>query len=841
MNYLTSIEGDSKKWMKIHCAELKTDSLSTGNNSLIIGQGNLENTANTIGSIASGVASDGLIKNDENFGSMTHGFTQGGSIISLGNGVHTHGQSTSDSLLSAQGNSGTCFGSALSSSEILTTDSASFAYGFTALGSQIKASGSGSHASGYTSNNSTIRTSSLGSTARGYALNSSEILATANGAFSYGYTDNASITSRSLGSFAGGWCTGDSLIDSTQGGSRAIGVALSGGKILTDGQGVCCSGYTANGSMINSSNSPSGSMANGYTNNNAVLSVSARGVFAMGYCDNTDSLINGGAHGSLVGGQCLSGGKIESMGNGSMVFGHCSNSGIIESTNTGSMVIGECDGSGSIISAGNSGAFSTGHVQLGGSINASAQGCVAMGKAESNGSINAGHSGSMAHGRANGTDAVLLASAPGAHIFGYAKDAGVISITDGSSEGSMAYGLAEASGSEIITTRSGALLGGFVFNGGRVSTIRDGTLTGGYCTGADSTIETRAHGATSRGYSVGGAIMQAHSNGASAFGYGNGSIDFILSKGLGTMCTGRHTQNENDYSMLIGRYGIAKEGTINSSDTSNSILGDGSFQIAGGATASVTPGVNDGISVVLGTTAFGNSPVGGGIADFWNASGADYAEYFEWDDENTENEDRIGNFVSLINGEKIEYASNDIDVLGITVSDSLGTSSVIGDTAYKNWNKANLKDKYGRTSTKLDLSQPCRDTLEKHDVIRTDEIKDILENSEYDLIISDLLVLDLTSDDRDFDEEKCKEDLSNTTPIRLCIPNPEFDPSYDYIPREQRPEWCPIALLGKVYVKDNGLCVVGSKCSVLNGIAVPGDKYVVLSRSDTDVIKIMFK
>lgn len=70
-------------------------------------------------------------------------------------------------------------------------------------------------------------------------------------------------------------------------------------------------------------------------------------------------------------------------------------------------------------------------------------------------------------------------------------------------------------------------------------------------------------------------------------------------------------------------------------------------------------------------------------------AGGDYAECFEWSDENAENEDRIGYLVAL-EGNRIKYANGD-DILGIIS----GTASVIGDLAPE-WNNKYLKDKWGR-------------------------------------------------------------------------------------------------------------------------------------------------
>ena len=62
------------------------------------------------------------------------------------------------------------------------------------------------------------------------------------------------------------------------------------------------------------------------------------------------------------------------------------------------------------------------------------------------------------------------------------------------------------------------------------------------------------------------------------------------------------------------------------------------------------------------------------------ALGADYAEYFEWEDGNPNNEDRTALFVSIVYGtRKIKKASEGEDILGITSIDA----SIIGNARYK--------------------------------------------------------------------------------------------------------------------------------------------------------------
>ena len=73
------------------------------------------------------------------------------------------------------------------------------------------------------------------------------------------------------------------------------------------------------------------------------------------------------------------------------------------------------------------------------------------------------------------------------------------------------------------------------------------------------------------------------------------------------------------------------------------------------------------------------------------SAGADYAEYFEWLDSNTNNEDRRGLFVTL-NRDKIKLASKDDDyILGIIS----GNPTVIGDGAENQWSNQYKRDIFG--------------------------------------------------------------------------------------------------------------------------------------------------
>jgi trimeric autotransporter adhesin len=168
---------------------------------------------------------------------------------------------------------------------------------------------------------------------------------------------------------------------------------------------------------------------------------------------------------------------------------------------------------------------------------------------------------------------------------------------------------------------------------------------------------------------------------AHAEGYGTQAMSkYCHAEGYFTQCTieGSH---------IMGIYGNTKN---------TNPLYAYSWQLAGGDTISSGTSLEAGISAIIYTTVAGDNPVGNGITDAWLASSADYAEYFEWNDGNTEREDRIGYFVAL-NGTKIILAQSTEDVIGITS----GTSGITMDTAQLHWKGANLQDEFGRIQTRM--------------------------------------------------------------------------------------------------------------------------------------------
>ena len=73
--------------------------------------------------------------------------------------------------------------------------------------------------------------------------------------------------------------------------------------------------------------------------------------------------------------------------------------------------------------------------------------------------------------------------------------------------------------------------------------------------------------------------------------------------------------------------------------------------------------------------------------------------------------------------------------------------------------------------------------------------------------------------------------------------NPDFDPEQEYVSREDRKEWSPIGLMGKLVVVDDGTCEVNGYCKAgVNGIATKADDgYRVMARIDDTHIRVLVR
>ena len=218
------------------------------------------------------------------------------------------------------------------------------------------------------------------------------------------------------------------------------------------------------------------------------------------------------------------------------------------------------------------------------------------------------------------------------------------------------------------------------------------------------------------------------------------------------------------------------------------------------------------------------------------STGADYAEYFEWSDENSNNEDRVGFFVTL-DGEHIRKANSTDDyILGIVSS----TPSVIGDN-YEAWKDKYVTDVFGRIQYH-DVTVPAIYITKHHDDAYENKIIEEVSDGEGNIITpystESILVKEA------YDEQVIEQDERiEVQPIY----NAKWDSSQEYITRERRQEWSPIGMMGKLLVRDDGTCEVNGYCkSNDEGIATKSDssdltKYKVMKRVNDNIILILVK
>lgn len=262
--------------------------------------------------------------------------------------------------------------------------------------------------------------------------------------------------------------------------------------------------------------------------------------------------------------------------------------------------------------------------------------------------------------------------------------------------------------------------------------------------------------------------------------------------GVSSHAEGEYTKANGDYShaggvgtqaqriqMAIGKYNKSSTGAGGMAETTGDafIIGNGSQTTLGNAFRVTFAGK------VFGLSAYGSS-------------GADYAEYFEWIDGNTNNEDRTGYFVT-VDGEKIRKATaEDTYILGIVSA----TPCVEGDVQSESWRDMYLKDVFGRKLT---------ETVEV---------------------------------------EETTDENGNVVPAhteKRWILNPEYNPELEYVSRDERKEWSAVGLVGKLVAYQDGTCVVGGFCTVGNNgtatASLDNNGYKVLKVIDSEHVLVMFR
>ncbi|WP_163192830.1 peptidase G2 autoproteolytic cleavage domain-containing protein [Clostridium thermarum] len=182
-----------------------------------------------------------------------------------------------------------------------------------------------------------------------------------------------------------------------------------------------------------------------------------------------------------------------------------------------------------------------------------------------------------------------------------------------------------------------------------------------------------------------------------------------------------------------------------------------------------------------------------GVVELGTTTGiGGYAEMFETLSGRTID---CGYFVTL-QGRKVVVAnSRDRYILGVTTA----TPTVLGNNGDVRWKNKYLTDEWGR------------------------------------MLYEEVLVPALHSEDGNVLIPEHME--------RKPIINPKWDKNQAYIPRQLRPEWVAVALIGQVLVRDNGTCRE-------NGYCIPNDEgmataaprgYRVLERRGPDQVLILLR
>lgn len=296
---------------------------------------------------------------------------------------------------------------------------------------------------------------------------------------------------------------------------------------------------------------------------------------------------------------------------------------------------------------------------------------------------------------------------------------------------------------------------------------------GAYTTATGSLSHAEGYGTTATG-------KFSHAEGDSTKASGESShAEGYSTSALGNYShAGGYLTIANNYQTVIGRYNTSSAGATGESDTSGDIF------IIGKGTSDDNR--SNALRVTTSGKAYGNGAFG--------SSGADYAEMFEYADENENGEDRRGLFVTL-DGEKIRVANAKDDyILGVVSA----APCIVGDVQSEEWKDRYLRDVFGE---KITETVEVEETTDENGVT-----------------------------------------IPAHTETRYVI-NPEYDPEKKYTSRDNRKEWAAVGMIGKLIVVDDGTCQVNGYCKPdKDGKATAAETgYRVMSRIDKTHIRILFK
>lgn len=283
------------------------------------------------------------------------------------------------------------------------------------------------------------------------------------------------------------------------------------------------------------------------------------------------------------------------------------------------------------------------------------------------------------------------------------------------------------------------------------------------------------------------------STGLSSIASGDGSFaegDTTIAEGAYSHASGFSTKASNKSSYAMGHFnaGMTTGGTSNNKVGTAFLIGNGTSNSARSNAFSVQfSGITKAANTITASTT------------------ADYAEFFEWLDENPNAEDRVGYFVTL-DGNKIKIAEADDDYILGVIS---GAPFVLGNGDCDVWNGMYLRDEFRRLK-----EEPAPKMIR----VKNKETKK-------------------------YENQVVEGEYEGT---RFVL-NPNYDSSQKYKSRFDRPEWAAVGMLGVLPVRHDGTAQVNGYVTVgANGIATTCEKtaenaYRVIKENSDSVVEIIFR
>lgn len=288
------------------------------------------------------------------------------------------------------------------------------------------------------------------------------------------------------------------------------------------------------------------------------------------------------------------------------------------------------------------------------------------------------------------------------------------------------------------------------------------------------------------------------------------SGDYAHAEGFGAVASGEGSHSEGGATVASGQFSHAEGGNTTASGIASHAEGcyttalnyqhaQGHYNDTSKAAAYTISGTSAGTAFVIGngtsatkSNAFRVTGLGQVIGkSAYQSTGADYAEFFEWADQNLNNEDRVGYFVTFDNGRYIRKAREGDYILGVVS----GNPCVLGNND-ECWLGQYEMDEWGR------------------------------------FVYEDV--------------EEIDKETGETQKYSFYKVNPNYDKDREYTHRQDRSEWDAIGLMGVLSVRDDGTCEIDGYCKCTDeGVATATergfDTYRVIERVNENIVKVVLK